>query len=173
VESILTAEVKGFTVLIGDQFNESTIQKNIGTRNSSFVGGRFFAMSSLASGGNSTVFLNPCGEERDEETGICHKVYHFRPCGDFCGCCVQTVVKLRYVPARWPTDTLLIQNYAALKFIIEGLVAREKADYAGYQSLRNAGFALLDTEIRHKIGGAQARPRMGRWMGQRSNQGMR
>lgn len=174
VESILTAKVGGWTVVIGNQFTDTTTRTNSGVRNSGYIGSPFFAMSTMAGAGAVEPMLIPCEGEEEDDNGNCHRVYRFFPCGgSFNGCCVKTVVKLRYIPAKCLDETLLITNYAALKFIVEGLIKRELGDFGAFQALQNKGFSILDKGIRHHDGGAQGKVRRSSWALTRRSQSMR
>ncbi len=183
-ESVLTATVSGVQgvngtgfggggeVIIGDKYWRSTTNMQPG-RGMGYGGQPYFALSTLGGAGFLKPTLVPCEEEEVDEHGRCCKVFRLEPCGNFARCCLTAVVKLRYIPAKCLTDHLLITNYAALKFIVEGLIKKETGDFEAYQKLKNAGFAILDVEIRHKKGGAQGKIRRPGWALIRRTQGMR
>jgi hypothetical protein len=181
-ESVLTASLNsvngrsfaggGGEIIIGDKYWRSTTNMQPG-RGMGYGGQPYFALSTLGGAGFLKPTLVPCEEEERDEQGRCCKVFRLEPCGHFCGCCFTAVVKLRYLEAVCLKDHLLITNFAALKFIVEGLIKREAGDFESYQKLKNAGFALLDVEIRHKKGGAQGKVRRPGWALIRRTQGMR
>lgn len=173
VESILTFSVGGRPGIVGNKYWNSTTRKNIGTRQGNYMGSPYFSMSTLSGAGFVEPTLVPCEDEDRDEYDRCCRSYRFEPCGNFNGCCVDAVVKLRYIPAKCPSDELLITNYAAIKFIVEGLIKRENGDFGAFQALQNKGFSILDVEIRHKIGGAQGKIRRGSLFTTRFSQGTR
>ncbi len=180
-ESVLSASLggrssSGFSgggeIIIGDKYWRSTTNMSPG-RGVGFGGQPYFALSTLGGAGFLKPTLVPCEEEEKDEQGRCCKVFRLEPCGAFSRCCITAVVKLRYLEAVCLKDHMLITNFAALKFIVEGLIKREGGDFEAYQKLKNAGFALLDVEIRHKKGGAQGKIRRPGWALIRRTQGMR
>lgn len=173
VESIATFSVQGRPGIVGDKYWKSSTRMNVGTRQGNFIGGRFFAMSTLAGAGFVEPILVPCDEEDRDDYGRCCKVYTFEPCGHFRRCCVDAAVKLRYIRAKCLNDQLLITNYVAIKFIVEGLVKRENGDFGAFQALQNKGFSILDSELRHRNVGAQGKQRRAGWALNRFSQGMR
>jgi hypothetical protein len=181
-ESVLTASFAsvngasfsggGGEIIIGDKYWRSTTSMSPG-RGMGYGGQPYFALSTLGGAGFLKATLVPCEEEEKDEHGRCCKVFRLEPCGAFRNCCITAVVKLRYLEAICLKDHMLITNFAALKFIVEGLIKREAGDFEAYQKLKNAGFALLDVEIRHKKGGAQGKVRRPGWALIRRTQGMR
>ncbi len=183
-ESVLTANIKGVggangvgfggggEIIIGDKYWRTTTNMSPG-RGMGFGGQPYFALSTLGGAGFLKPTLVPCEDEEEDDYGRSCRVFRLEPCGNFDRCCVNAVVKLRYIPASCLNDQMLITNYAALKFIVEGLVKREAGDFASFQQLQNKGFSILDTEIRHKKGGAQGKIRRPGWALIRRSQGMR
>jgi hypothetical protein len=172
-ESILAFSINGRPGIVGDKYWKAVTRQNIGTRNSSFVGGPFFAMSTLAGASAIEPTAVPLDqEEKDEHDRCCH-AYEIHPCGTWFRCCVEATVKLRYLPAKCLTDHLLITNYSAIKTIVEGLIKKDNSDFGAYQALKNDGFQTLDVEMRHRKGGAAGKMRKGSWATTRFSQGMR
>lgn len=158
-ESILTAFIGGRRVNVQDIYYDSITNKGlIGMSPDGATGyqqGGFMTNGSLAGGQPRTITLAQ-QEPIVDEFGCCRTLYKIEPCQAMARWCVCTVVKMRYMPLKCAEDVVLIENYAALKFMVEALIARETANFGGYEAMSNKAFSILDKEIRHMKGGAQS-----------------
>lgn len=160
VQSLLTGFIGGRRCDVQDIYYDTNTNKGLigyGIDGpSSYQVGGYMTNGSLAGGQPRTIVLAQ-QEPIIDENGCCRSVYKVEPCQAMARCCVCCVVKLRYIPLDCQEDVMLIDNYAAFKFMIESLIARESKDYAGYEAMSNKCFSILDKEIRHDKGGAQGR----------------
>lgn len=99
------------------------------------------------------------------------RAYLVAPCA--IGKCVNATVKLKYIPVENDGDFLLIDNYVALKTLVEAFIARDAKDMNTYNSLEGKAFSILDKDKGQKRGGAKALPRFNTFMKSQPGLGMR
>ncbi len=69
---------------------------------------------------------------------------------------VTCLVKLQYIPVKYPNDLVLIDNIAALKFMVQAILSEEGGDDQGAEAkiqkaIQSLNFALRDENFNNQI----------------------
>ena len=84
------------------------------------------------------------------------RAYLLQPCA--IGKCVTATTKLKYHPIEEDAEALIVDNYVAIKTMVEAFIARDAKDMNTYNSLEGKALSILDKEKGQKRGGARALP---------------